>query len=83
MDVSVAYISRVESGDSHLNLKRLNEICSLLNTTESYILDGVSNEKNTYLSNEFSAILKDCSSSDKELIYKIATIISEKRSKEK
>ena len=35
MNVSTAYISRIETGKTQINLTRLNEICSLLDTTES------------------------------------------------
>lgn len=79
LKVSIAYISRIETGKTHVNLKRLNELCSSLDTSESYILNGASDNSTTYLSSEFSSILKDCSSKDKELIYQIATIISEKK----
>jgi len=81
MKVSVAYISRIETGKTHVNLKRLNELCGLLEISESYILDGASDHSTTYLNNELSSILKDCSSKDKELIYQIAAIISEKDNK--
>lgn len=77
MNVSIAYISRIETGKTHINLKRLNELCTLLDTTESYILDGASHQSTSYLNNELTSILKDCSSKDKELIYQIANIISE------
>ena len=30
LEVSVPYLSRVECGDAHINLKRLNQICELL-----------------------------------------------------
>ena len=30
LDVSVAFLSRIERGNSHINLKRLSEICNLL-----------------------------------------------------
>lgn len=82
LKVSIAYISRIETGKTHVNLKRLNELCSALDTSESYILNGASDNSTTYLSSEFSSILKDCSSKDKELIYQIATIISEKKTQE-
>ncbi len=78
MDLSIAYVSRIENGKTRLNLKRLNEICTLLDTSESYILNGVSDNSSSYLNNELSSILQDCSSKDKELIYQIATIISDK-----
>ncbi len=78
LKVSVAYVSRIETGKTHISLKRLNEVCILLDTTEAHILNGASNNSNLYLNNEFNSILKDCSSKDKELIYQIATIISDK-----
>ena len=79
MKVSITYVSRIETGKTRLNLKRLNELCNILDTTESYILDGAESGSKSYLSSEFNAILQDCSSEDKELIYKIATIISENK----
>lgn len=78
MDLSTAYISRIENGKTHINLPRLNEVCILLDTSESYILNGASDNSSSYLSTELNSILKDCSSKNKELIYQIATIISEK-----
>lgn len=83
LNVSIAYISRIETGKTHINLKRLNEICTVLETSESYILNGASENSKSYLSSEFSSILNDCSSKDKELIYQIATIISENKNKTK
>lgn len=79
LNVSIAYISRIENGKTQINLKRLNEICTLLDSSEAYILNGVSNDSASYLNSEFSSILQDCSSKDKELIYQIATIISDKK----
>ncbi len=81
MKVSIAYISRIETGKTHVNLKRLNELCMVLDTSESYILNGASDNSISYLNTEFNTILKDCSSRDKELIYQIASIISQKKYK--
>lgn len=83
LKVSIAYISRIETGKTHVNLKRLNELCSVLDTSESYILNGASDNSTTYMSSEFNSILEDCSSRDKEILYKIATIISEKNNEDK
>lgn len=83
MKVSIAYLSKIETGKTHINLKRLDEICTILETSEAYILEGVSNNSHTYLNNELNKILKDCSSKDKELIYQIATIISENKQNKK
>lgn len=78
MKVSVAYISRIETGKTHINLTRLNELCTILGTTESYVLNGASDNSSSYLNTELSNILEDCSSKNKELIYQIASIISDK-----
>ena len=42
LDVSVAFLSRVERGHSHLNLNRLTQVCELLDVSEGYILSGSS-----------------------------------------
>lgn len=76
-NLSVAFISRVERGSSHINLKRLSEFCSILNISEGYILNGVSDEDDKYLSNEFNDILKKCSPEKQKLIYKLSKVIAE------
>lgn len=78
LNVSIAYLSRIETGAAHINLKRLNEICGLLGVSEAYILNGASNNSTSYLNSELSSILKDCTPDKKELIYQVAKIISEK-----
>ena len=75
LDVSVAFLSRIERGSSLINLKRLNQICSILDITEGEILNGVSKDSNSYLNKDFSDLLKDCPSEKISLIYNIAKII--------
>ena len=77
LDVSIAFLSRIERGSSHINLKRLTQICEILGVTEGYILNGVSSKSNNYLSSEFSEILNSVSPEKQKLIYKIAKVISE------
>ena len=77
LNVSIAYLSRIETGATYINLKRLNQMCELLNITEGYVLNGASENSNTYLNNEIGSILKDCTADKKELIYQVAKIISE------
>lgn len=81
MGVSVAYLSRIETGTTHINLKRLNELSNILGISESLILSGASDDSKSYLNDELSSILKDCSPEDKELIYHIANIIVNKEDK--
>lgn len=75
LNVSVAFVSRIERGNTHINLNRLTEICSILNIDEGLILNGTSIESKNYLSNEFSELLNNCSTQTQKLIYDIAQII--------
>lgn len=75
LNVSVAFVSRIECGTTHLNLTRLSEICSILNIDEGNIINGTSTESKSYLSDEFSELLKSCPKEKQKLIYDIAKLI--------
>lgn len=77
LDVSIAFLSRIERGNSHISLKRLSEVCGLLGVTEGYILNGVSSNSNNYLQSEFNEILADTSPENQKLIYQIAKTIKD------
>ena len=77
LDVSIAFLSRIERGSSHISLKRLSQICDILGVSEGSILNGTSSRASNYLSPEFSEILKDIEPDKQKLIYKIAQVISE------
>ncbi|MCI8443992.1 MAG: helix-turn-helix transcriptional regulator [Clostridia bacterium] len=77
IDISVAFLSRVERGNSHINLKRLNQLCRLLDVSEGYILNGASSDSTNYLDKELSELLKNCSPETQRLIYKVAQVIAE------
>lgn len=68
IDVSVAFLSRVERGTSHINLKRLTQICEILGVSEGSILNGVSSNSDNYLASEFNNILNSVSSDKQKLI---------------
>ena len=71
LNVSIAYLSRIETGTTKVNLKRLSEICNLLS------ISGASDDSENYLNNDLSNLLKNCSPEKQRLIYRIANIISE------
>ncbi len=77
LDVSIAFLSRVERGSSHINLKRLHQLCNLLDVSEGYILNGASSDSENYLTQEFNDLIKSCTADKQRLIYKVAKIISE------
>lgn len=82
IDISVAFLSRVERGNSHINLKRLNQICGLLDVSEGYILNGASSNSSHYLNKEFAELIKGCSPEKQKLIYNVAKAISETENEE-
>lgn len=77
MDLSVAFLSRVERGSTHINLTRLNQLCSILGISEGEILNGVAVSSDYYMKSEFSTLLKKCSPEKQKLIYNIAKVIAE------
>ena len=81
LDVSIAFLSRIERGSSHINLKRLTQICEILEVSEGYILNGTSNNSENYLSPEFNNLLNKVSPEKQKLIYKIAKVVIEKEVK--
>ena len=77
IDISVAFLSRIERGSTHINLKRLSQICNLLEIPEGYVLNGSSSESDNYLTPEFSHLLKSTNPQTRKLIYNIAKLIIE------
>ena len=77
LDVSVAFLSRIVNGASHINLKRLSQVCDILGVTEGEILNGTANSSKRYLNSEFAEILDKCPADKQKLLYKIAKAIIE------
>lgn len=77
IDISVAFLSRVERGNSHINLKRLNQLCNLLDVSEGYLLNGASSNSENYLDKEFTDLIKSVSPDKQKLIYNVAKAIAE------
>lgn len=78
LNVSVAFVSRIERGNAHLNLRRLSEICAILGVNEGVILNGTSIESNYYLTDEFAKLLSTAPKEKQRLIYDIAQLIIKK-----
>lgn len=75
MNVSVAFLSRIERGSSHINLKRLTEMCKLLDLTEGEVLTGSITNPESYLVSEFNELFRNCPPEKVKLIYNIAKLI--------
>jgi transcriptional regulator with XRE-family HTH domain len=72
LDVSNAYISKIERGKTPINLERLSAICGVLEESAEYLLNGANSSSRDYLRNEIMEMLEGCSA---EKIKLIAAII--------
>lgn len=78
LDISIAFLSRIERGSTEISLKRLSQICEILEVTEGSILNGSRKESDEYLTKDFKNILDKCNKEQKKLIYEISKIIVSK-----
>ncbi|WP_028561483.1 helix-turn-helix domain-containing protein [Paenibacillus pinihumi] len=77
LDVSNAYISKIERGRTPVNLERLSEICVVLEETPEYILGGTNSAANDFLRNEIIDMLEGCPPGKIKLIAQIVKHIIE------
>lgn len=71
MDVSNAYISKIERGKTSVNLDNLDKICTELDVSLEFILSGASTSSENYMQDEIVELLKDCSPAQIKLISRI------------
>ena len=76
IDVSVAFMSRLERGSSKINLKRLTQIAETLNVSPGYLLTGSNATSKDYLREDFRQILDKCTPEQQRLIYAISELVS-------
>lgn len=60
LDVSNAFISKIERGKTPINLQNLDRICQVLETSPEYILQGTNTSADDYMRHEILEMLKDC-----------------------
>lgn len=76
LDASTAYLSRIERGETHVNLKRLTQISIALKVPIQYLIAGTIEESEVYLEREFRELLDKCPPEKQRLIYNIAKIVA-------
>ena len=74
IDVSVAYVSRMERGHQ-MNLKRIAQISKVLDIRMEYLMTGVCKSAENYLNKELYEILTKCTPEKQKLIYNIAKAV--------
>lgn len=68
LNVSNAYISKIERGKTSISLDRLSEISSVLEQSAEYLLSGANQSAREYLRGEIIAMLEGCSPAKIKLI---------------
>ena len=76
IDVTIAYLSRVERGGSQVNLKRLAQIAKVLDTSIETLITGTIPSAEKYLDKDLYNILLNCTPAKQRLIYNIAKIVA-------
>jgi len=77
LDVSNAYISKIERGKTPINLDRLSDICQVLEASPDYILSGADRSSNDFMRNEILEMLEGCSPDKIKLIKQVIQPIIE------
>lgn len=77
LDVSVSYVSRIERGNTKVSLETLAKICSYLNVSIGYILEGSTINNKDYLRNDILDMLECCSPDKIKLICEVIKPIIE------
>lgn len=75
LNISVAFLSRVETGKAQINLKRLTQIAEILKVSPGYLLTGSNTTSKEYLKEDFRLILEKCTPEQRQLIYKISELV--------
>jgi len=83
INISVAFMSRVERGNSEVNLKRLTQIAEVLNVTPGYLLTGSNTNSKDYLRQDFRNVLDRCTPEQQKLIYQISELVSKMKIQER
>ena len=76
LGLSTAFLSRIERGSTQISLKRLLEICTILNTEPGYLLNGTAQDSNSYLNHEFEKLLETCPREKLRMIYDVIKVIA-------
>ena len=72
VEMSVAYISYIETGKKQASLKSLVLIADTLGITVDNLLNGNQKNDNSQCQTEFEAIFDGCSCYEKRIVYEVA-----------
>ncbi len=72
IDMSVTYISHIETAKKQASLKALVRIANVLGVTVDYLLTGNQANDLAEYRTDLTRLIEDCSSYEKRIIYEIA-----------
>ena len=75
LGISTAFLSRIERGNSQINLKRLVELCTILDINPGYIINGTDKNSKSYLNKEFEKLIENCPKDKLRMLYDIIKVI--------
>ena len=73
IDMSVSYISHIETAKKQASLESLVRIVNVLGVTVDHMLNGNQTNDPTEYRTEMVQLFEDCTSCEKRIIYEIAT----------
>lgn len=82
MGCSLTYISKLENGRASCNLERLLELSNILQCDVAELLCGINVDSPKYLEVEFSRMMEQLSSEDKELLYAMMEVMVRRKQKD-
>lgn len=82
-DLSVTYISHIETAKRQASLESLIRISNVLGVTLDFLLAGNQDSDPTSLTTEFSALFDDCSNYERQIILDVASATKESLRKNK
>lgn len=71
LNVSNAYVSKIERGKTTVNLNTLSNICDFLDISPAFVLTGSISTSRDYLRSEITEMIVGCSPGKVKLIAKI------------
>lgn len=75
IDVTVGYVSQIERGFCKVNLDTLTKIAEVLNCDITLFLSGTSTLQPSYLKDEISAKLEECTEKQKKMVLDFISLI--------
>ena len=75
LEVSIAYMSRIERGVTEISLKRLAQISEILDISIDELITGIEKESTECINKELNELLKKCNNKHQAFIYQLAKMI--------